>query len=98
MTKWARVDLQKDSQILEIIDYNPREVINESFWHLFKECPDNVEKGYWYNPKTDTFYLPEGFAKHPDFETRGYEFVGKRLVDGDGFIILDSAPTDDVSP
>lgn len=92
MSKWARVNLEQESQILEIITYNPEGVINEAFLPLFKPCPEEVEKGYWYNPQTNTFYLPEGYAKHPDFETFGYVPKGDLEVDENGFIIFPPPP------
>ena len=92
MSKWARVNLQQDSQILEVITYDPNGVINEAFLPEFKSCPDEVEKGYHYNPQTDTFYLPEGYAKHPNFETFGYVPKGDLEVDENGFIIFPPAP------
>ena len=91
MAKWARVNLKEDSQIIEIIDYNPKEVINEAFWDLFKECPEEVGRGYWYDPVKDTFYLPDGFAKHPDFENNGYVPIDGRSVDENGFIIIEES-------
>lgn len=92
MSKWARVNLEQESQVFEIITYNPEGVINEAFLPLFKPCPEEVEKGYWYNPRTNTFYLPEGYAKHPNFEIFGYVPKGDLEVDENGFIIFPPPP------
>ena len=87
MSKWARVDLEKENPILEVITYDPVGVINESFLPLFKKCPDEVYLGYVYNPQTNTFYLPEGYAKDPNFEIFGYQPIGNNQVDENGFIV-----------
>jgi hypothetical protein len=87
MSKWARVNLEETGTILEVITYNPVGVINEAFLPMFKPCPDEVERGYFYNPSTDTFYLPDGYAKHPNFQTFGYQPIGDNEVDENGFIV-----------
>lgn len=92
MSKWARVNLEEDSEILEIISYNPEGVINEAFLPSFKPCPDEVERGYHYNPVTNTFYLPDNYAKHPDFENVGYIPKGKFEIDENGFVIFPTPP------
>ena len=92
MSKWARVDLEKESPVLEVITYDPNGVVNEAFLPYFKPCSDEVERGYVYNPQTDTFYLPEGYAKHPNFETFGYVPKGDLEVDENGFIVLPPEP------
>lgn len=93
MSKWARVNLEETSPILEVITYDPVGVINEAFLPTFKPCGEEVEKGYFYNPNTDTFYLPSGYAKHPDFKTYGYVPIPAGLeVDENGFIIFPIQP------
>jgi hypothetical protein len=97
MTKWARINPEKEEVIQEVITYNPYEIINENFWHLFKECPDEVEKGYFYNPNTETFYLPDGYAKDQNFEIFGYQPIPEGgSVDENGFIILPPPPEPEV--
>lgn len=55
MAKWARVEAER---VQEVIDYNPYEVINEAFHHLFHPCGDEVEVGYEYDQKTKTYTEP----------------------------------------
>jgi len=88
MSKWARVNLEEDSEILEVITYDPVGVINETLLSMFKQCPEETNWGYRYNPNTDTFYLPSGYAKHPNFETFGYININGRAVDENGFVII----------
>jgi len=94
MTKHARIILtEEDSALLEVITYDPVGVINEAFLSEFIECPEEVERGYRYNSKTKTFYLPEGYAKHPDFEVFGYVPIPEDVtVDENGFIVFPPPP------
>lgn len=93
MSKWARVNLEEIGPVLEIITYDPVGVINEEFLPTFKSCGEEVEKGYFYNPNTDTFYLPDGYAKHPQFEIFGYVPISDGTeVDENGFVIFSSQP------
>ena len=92
MSKWARVNLEQKSPILEVINYDPQGVINEQFLDEFLPCPDEVNRGYEYNPETGEFTLPEGYAKHPHFEAMGYVFQGDCELDENGFIILPPPP------
>lgn len=75
MSKWARInnpDSQEIQPVLEVINYDPVGVITEDFLPMFKPCSDEVNLGYLYDPSTETFILPKGYIKHPDFETFGY--------------------------
>lgn len=93
MSKWSRVILNQKSQVLEVITYDPVGVINEAFLPEYKPCPEEVERGYWYDPETETFYLPENYAKHPDFEHFGYvENFNHYPVDENGFIVFPPPP------
>lgn len=93
MSKWARVNLNEESQVLEVITYDPVNIINEAFLLEFKECPDEVYLGYHYNPQTNEFFLPENYAKHPNFEIFGYvEIPEGSSVDENGFIVFPLPP------
>lgn len=92
MAKWARVNHEVTSPIIELITYNPVGVITDEFLNLYVSCPDEVEKGYHYNHQTNEFFLPEGYAKHPNFDMFGYVPAGENEVDEDGFIIYPPAP------
>lgn len=92
MAKWARVNHEVTSPIIELITYNPVGVIAEEFLNLYVSCPDEVEKGYHYNHQTNEFFLPEGYAKHPQFETFGYVHAGENEVDENGFVVIPPVP------
>lgn len=56
MKRWVRVE---NSMVQEIVTYNPFEVINENFHHLFKECnDDNVDVFWSYDEKSGIFSEP----------------------------------------
>ena len=95
MTKHARVSslTEENSLVVEVITYDPVGVINETFLPEFIECSDEVSFGYRYNPTSNTFYLPEGYAKHPDFEVFGYiQIPDDATVDENGFIVFAPPP------
>jgi hypothetical protein len=92
MAKWARVNRIEKSEILEIIDYDPNGIICEEFLPQFLPCPDETAKGYHYDPSTNSFFLPEGYAKHPQFESYGYVHAEDREVDENGFIVIPPPP------
>ena len=58
MSKWARVILDQVSPVQEIITYDPIGTINEKLLYMFKPCPDETDLTYYYNPETDTFFVP----------------------------------------
>lgn len=92
MAKWARVNRMQTSEILEVIDYNPNGIICEEFLPQFVPCPNETAKGYYYDTSTKSFFLPEGYAKHPEFEIFGYVHAGDREVDENGFIVIPPPP------
>lgn len=92
MAKWARVNRFETQPVLEVIDYNPVGVINEQFLPEFVSCSDEVWKGYYYNHQTKEFFLPEGHAKHPNFDIFGYVDSGENEVDENGFIVYPTPP------
>lgn len=56
MKKWVRV---QDGMVQEVVTYNPFEVVNENFHHLFKECNiENVDVRWLYDENTNTFSEP----------------------------------------
>jgi hypothetical protein len=55
MSKWCRLD---NNLVQEVITYNPYEVINENFHHLFVQCPEEVELLWSYDPNTGDFTPP----------------------------------------
>jgi hypothetical protein len=64
MSKWARIDTQGNSKIVgEIIDYDPKTIINEQLHHRFIPCDENITLGYYYNEETNSFYVPDGYGK-----------------------------------
>ena len=92
MAKWARVNLFDTQPVIEVIDYNPVGVICEEFLPQYVPCPDEVWRGYFYNHQTNEFFLPEGYAKHPEFHIVGYIHAGENEIDEDGFIIFPPEP------
>ena len=45
--------------VCEVIDYNPYEVINENFHHMFHPCPDEVKINWIYDENTQTYTEPD---------------------------------------
>lgn len=62
MTKYARV---QNGMVQEVIYYNPYEVVNENFHHLFHPCPDEVELNWRYDENTQTYIEPELLLEEP---------------------------------
>lgn len=57
MKRWVRVEY---GMVQEIVTYNPFEVVNENFHHLFKECNNDIVDILWsYDEETGTFSEPE---------------------------------------
>lgn len=91
MSKWSRINLNETAPVIEVITYDPVGVINEAFLPEYKSCPDEVVRGYWYNPQTKTFYLPDNYAKLPNSEEYA-EVPPDATVDEDGFIVFPEPP------
>jgi hypothetical protein len=71
MHRWARLDQVNSNVIVgEIVDYDPKSIINEQLWDRFVPCDNNITFGYYYNVGTEEFYIPEGYGKYSSNDSK----------------------------